>query len=200
MSNYDNRNSQGTITLVQGNVNVVGIGTNFLTDGVLKGDMFVHDATQTVSFIDSVVDDNHLSFDKPWMLGGGSAQTFTIYRLEQLVRLGTTHKILLDVLSVLESFSGVLTATSGLPNSADGVDGDLKLDPATATFYSKDNGVWSSGAAVVGLPGADGADGADGVNGADGDDGADGEYTTNVDGGHPDSVYGGVPIIDGGVI
>ena len=162
MTSYSNRNSTGTVTVTQGSADVVGAGTNVLTDGVLQGDMFVHDNTQTVAFIDSITDDNHFAFDKPWKLANGVDQTFTIYRIEQLVRLGTAHKILLDVLSTLENFGGTLIATSGLPDNANGEDGNIRLDPVTGQLYNKDNGVWSLSANIKSVDGLDGMDGVDG--------------------------------------
>ena len=49
-----------------------------------------------------------------------------------------------------------------------------------------------------GPPGADGEPGPAGADGAAGPAGADGEALVNVDGGHADTIYGGMDPLDGG--
>ena len=83
------------------------------------------------------------------------------------------------------------------PSSATGVDGDFYLNSTTKTLFGpKVAGVWPAGVALVGSPGAAGVSGPQGPQGPQGADGG----TYDIDGGAPDSVYGGILPLDAGGI
>lgn len=97
--------------------------------------------------------------------------------------------------------SQILTGSS-TPSNSLGVDGDIYFRDS-GEVYKKILGVWSLEANVTGPQGIQGIQGIQGVQGDIGPQGIQGiqgatTYVGNIDGGAPDSVYGGIFNIDGG--
>lgn len=76
---------------------------------------------------------------------------------------------------------------SGAPSNLLGDDGDFYLDTVTGNYYLKDSGAYVLQGNLKGPTGATGATGPAGP-----------PTLLNVDGGAPDSIYGGLTSIDGG--
>lgn len=70
----------------------------------------------------------------------------------------------------------VLHSVSGAPSDSLGVDGDYAFDPTALVVYGpKASGSWPGGSSIIAV-----------------------EYVINLDGGYSNTLYGGVPTIDGG--
>ena len=83
---------------------------------------------------------------------------------------------------------------AGNPSNATGVNGNFYINTSTFTIFGpKSGGVWPAGQSMIGPTGPAGAAGPQGPQGPMGG-------TFNVDGGAPDSVYGGILPLDAGGI
>jgi len=176
--------TNNTITLTNASASVtVGSGA-LTTDGVQAGDLLVVNvsgAYVTLPIL-SVESDTALTLDAAW--GGSTAGSLTGFFVPlfgsasaaQTLRL--MNEYVRELRALGANFDFVKTTA---PDDELGVEGQTWYRITTGEVFVKGASTW--GSAVDTVKGADGADG---------------EMTTNVDGGHAGSLYGGVPVIDGG--
>ena len=69
----------GTVNITQGSPNVTGVGTQWVTTGVKKGDMFTVDDTRGYE-IASVASNTSITLVKPFQGASGNAQNYAIIR------------------------------------------------------------------------------------------------------------------------
>lgn len=143
----------GTITLVQGSTNVVGLGTNWLVVGIREGDWLQDAVTGQLAIVDHVTSDTELTLIQPWAHVSGAGNAFAIVPQGDLTRAAESNTMIRKWLEG-QGVSGELGATVGLPDNADGEDGDGRLDYSTAQLYKKENGAWAIGATLKGANGA----------------------------------------------
>lgn len=102
--------TSGTITLTNGSVDFVGVGTSFAIDAVQEGDEFLQIAGQTQwqAMVATVADNTHGTLVRPW---GGATGTYA-YRLRYQndgTRMGAQARNLIELIG-----DGTLLSVAGL--------------------------------------------------------------------------------------